>query len=175
MGVQRVSSALLGHGPILEWRRSSLGHQPTESVEGKTRIVLSVLRSEISIAAAPTHGTHPLRVPRGGHRRVASSRCDEIEEEVQEFLQVAQWRLARLVSLVHERLEDYGAEMEQEETSVPCRGMVKLPNWGGGPSSHTAEPLAVSWPRTLRRPNTNHNWSCDGAISPEEEALEGYG
>ena len=50
--MSRVKVFETGHGLVLTWRRILMGRQPTKSVEDKARIVLAVLRGEVTIAEA---------------------------------------------------------------------------------------------------------------------------
>ncbi len=77
----------------------------------------------------------------------------ESEEIMEDFLQAARWELARLLTLIHDWLDDYGGEIEQGDVQFRIDGLVKLAGWSGGLQSDTANRLRLLYARgKLRRP-----------------------
>ncbi len=76
------------------------------------------------------------------------------EEDAQEFVEAAQWELARLLTLVHDWLDNYGEDIEQGDVEFKVEGLVKLAGWSGGLSSDTAKRLRLLYAQgKLQRPN----------------------
>jgi len=68
-------------------------------------------------------------------------------------VQAVQWELARLLTLVHEWLDEYGAQIEQGDVQFQVEELVKLAGWSGGLDSDTASRLRVLYAQgKLERP-----------------------
>lgn len=69
----------------------------------------------------------------------------ETEDEVQDQLGAARWELGRLLTLVHEWLEEYGEEIEMGDVEYKAEGLILLAGWSGGLDSEVARRVRLEW------------------------------